>query len=167
MIGYLDLPEETNAAPDPDGWLHMGDLGTIDERGFLRITGRLKDVIIRGGLNIYPREIEDVIFTHADVHQVSVIGVPDEIYGEIVAAVVIPQDPSRPLDIEGLSEYCRERLARHKVPKQWYVIDAFPLTASGKVQKFLLRDLVAHGAVAPAIACRTSSPTSRPTSGRS
>jgi len=149
MIGYLDMPEETRAALDADGWLHMGDLGVMDERGYVRITGRLKDVIIRGGMNLYPREIEDVIFDHPAVAQVSVVGVPDEKFGEIVAAVIIPADAAAPPSPDELKAYCRERLARHKAPAIWFIVDAFPLTASGKVQKFMLQKLIAQGAIRP------------------
>jgi fatty-acyl-CoA synthase len=149
MIGYLDMPDETHAALDADGWLHMGDLGAMDERGFIRITGRLKDVIIRGGLNLYSREIEDVIFDHPEVVQVSVVAVPDQKYGEIVAAVVIPGDPAVPPSPEELTAYCRERLAHHKAPALWFMVEEFPLTASGKVQKFVLQELIAAGTIRP------------------
>jgi fatty-acyl-CoA synthase len=149
MIGYLDMPKETQAALDADGWLHMGDLGTMDERGYLRITGRLKDVIIRGGMNIYSREIEDVIFDHPAVAQVSVVGVPDEKYGEIVAAVIIPADPPAPPSPDELKTYRREHLARHKAPALWFMVEDFPLTASGKVQKFMLQKLIAEGGIRP------------------
>jgi fatty-acyl-CoA synthase len=149
MLGYLDMPDETSAALDADGWLHMGDLGTMDHRGYIRITGRLKDVIIRGGMNLYPREIEDVIFDHPEVAQVSVVGVPDEKLGEVVAAVIIPRDPAVPPRPDELTAHCRERMARHKAPVQWFVVEEFPLTASGKVQKFVLRDLVTSGAIRP------------------
>lgn len=150
MLGYLDMPDETATALDPCGWLHMGDLGTMDERGFVRVTGRLKDVIVRGGLNIYPREIENILFEHPEVAQASVIGVPDERLGEIVAAVVICRDPATPPDPNTLIAYCRERLARHKAPVRWFFVDRFPLTASGKVQKFALRDWIATGNIHPA-----------------
>jgi fatty-acyl-CoA synthase len=143
MLEYLDMPEATQAALDEDGWLHMGDLGVMDERGFIRITGRLKDVIIRGGLNVYPREIENVLFEHPEVAQVSVIGLPDAKYGEIVAAVVIPRDPVSPPRGEALSAFCRERLAFHKVPAGFFIVDRFPLTPSGKVQKFVLKEWIA------------------------
>ena len=96
MIGYVNAPKETSSTVDPEGWLHMGDLGTMDERGFLRITGRLKDMIIRGGMNLYPSEIENVLFSHPEVAQVSVVGVPDERWGEVVAAVVLPRDLADP-----------------------------------------------------------------------
>jgi fatty-acyl-CoA synthase len=149
MLGYVDMPEETRAALDDDGWLHMGDLGAMDERGFIRITGRLKDVIIRGGLNLYSREIENVIFEHPEVSQVSVVGVPDEKYGETVAAIVIPRDPAAPPRPEVLTAYCKSRMARHKAPAQWFIVDGFPLTASGKVQKFVLREWIAAGTIRP------------------
>ena len=149
MLGYLDMPDETSAALDADGWLHMGDLGTMDHRGYLRITGRLKEVIIRGGMNLYPREIEDVIFDHPQVAQVSVVGVPDEKFGEIVAAIVIPRDPAAPPRPDELTAHCREHLARHKAPARWFIVEEFPLTASGKVQKFVLRDLITAGAIRP------------------
>ncbi len=158
MLGYLDMPEETSAALDLDGWLHMGDLGTMDRRGYLRITGRLKDVIIRGGMNLYPREIEDVIFDHPEVAQVSVLGIPDEKYGEIVAAIVIPRDPSAPPRADDLTRHCREHLARHKAPARWFIVKEFPLTASGKVQKFVLRDLIAAGTIRPCAPSATASP---------
>lgn len=156
MIGYLDMPEETRAALDGDGWLHMGDLGTMDERGYVRITGRLKDVIIRGGMNIYSREIEDVIFDHPAVAQASVVGVPDEKYGEIVAAVIIPGDSAAPPSPDELKAYCRDRLARHKAPVLWFIVEEFPLTASGKVQKFMLQQLISEGAIRPCRATRTT-----------
>ena len=149
MLGYLDMPEETRAALDLDGWLHMGDLGAMDERGFIRITGRLKDVIIRGGLNLYPREIEDVIFEHPEVLQVSVVGVPDEKFGEVAAAVLIVRDPAAAPTPEELTAYCRERLAHHKAPSKWFIVEEFPLTASGKVQKFVLEEWITAGAIAP------------------
>ena len=145
MLGYDGGPEST--AIDADGWLHTGDLGTMDARGYLRITGRLKDMIIRGGMNLYPREIEEVLFDHPSVAQVSVVGLPDPTWGEIVAAVVIPRDPGRPLPAGELEEFCRARLARHKVPRRWYVASEFPLTPSGKVQKFRLRELIADGRI--------------------
>ncbi len=149
MRGYLDMPEATEATLDADGWLHMGDLGAMDERGFVRITGRLKDVIVRGGMNIYSREIENVIFEHPAVAQVSVIGLPDERYGEIVAAVLMVSDTACAPTPEDLVAYCRERLSRYKAPARWFLVDAFPLTASGKVQKFMLKDWIAEGIIQP------------------
>jgi acyl-CoA synthetase (AMP-forming)/AMP-acid ligase II len=149
MAGYDYLPEETGAAIDEEGWLHTGDLGTLDARGYLRITGRLKDMIIRGGMNLYPREIEDVIFAHPEVSQVSVVGVPDERWGEIVVAVVIPRDPAAAPDPAELTAYCRSHLARHKVPVQWFMVERFPLTPSGKIQKFILRDQILSATIAP------------------
>ncbi|GAA0823488.1 AMP-binding protein [Streptosporangium amethystogenes subsp. fukuiense] len=139
MTGYFDDAVATMSAIDADGWLHTGDLASMDERGYCRIEGRLKEMIIRGGENIYPREIENVIFQHPDVADVAVVGVPDDTWGEQVAAFVRPA-PGRTPDVAGLREYCLARLARHKVPKQWSVVEALPLTASGKVQKFRLRE---------------------------
>ena len=141
MLGYYDLPEATAAAIDPDGWLHTGDLGTMDERGYCRITGRLKDMVIRGGENIYPREIEDVLFTHPAVAEVAVIGVPDERWGEELAAFVRPAAAAASApDEEELRAFAGEHLARHKVPRYWVVVEQFPVTASGKIQKFVLRE---------------------------
>jgi acyl-CoA synthetase (AMP-forming)/AMP-acid ligase II len=139
MTGYLDNPQATAAAIDADGWLHTGDLGAVDERGYYRIGGRLKDMIIRGGANIYPREIEQVLFEHPDVADAAVVGVPDEVWGEQVAAFIRPAAGCAP-DSDALFAYCRERLAPYKTPRHWTFVDAFPLTGSGKVQKFLLRE---------------------------
>jgi fatty-acyl-CoA synthase len=125
----------------------MGDLGTMDERGYLRITGRSKDMIIRGGMNLYPREIEEVLFRHPEIGQVSVVGVPDEKWGEIVAAVIVPRDPALPPSPKLLKAYCRDRLARHKSPSQWFMVERFPLTPSGKVQKFVLQEWIAAGTI--------------------
>jgi fatty-acyl-CoA synthase len=157
MRGYLNAPEATAAALDADGWLHTGDLGSMDERGYLRIAGRLKEMIIRGGENIYPREIEEVLIAHPAVADASVLGVPDDYYGEVVGAAIRPAAPSPAsgngnLDGDGdddadgaalaaqLAEYCRTRLAPEKVPARWLVTDAFPMTPSGKVRKDALRD---------------------------
>jgi len=138
MAGYFEMPEATAAAIDADGWLHTGDLASMDERGYCRIEGRLKDMIIRGGENVYPREIEELLYTHPGVVDVAVVGVPDERWGEQVACFVRAKTPAP--TAEELEAFVAERLARYKVPRHWVFVDAFPLTASGKVQKFKLRE---------------------------
>jgi fatty-acyl-CoA synthase len=147
MRGYLNAPEQTAAAIDADGWLHTGDLGSMDDRGYLRIAGRLKEMIIRGGENIYPREIEEVLIAHPAVADASVLGVPDDYYGEVVGAAIRPTDGSVAGDsLAGeLAEYCRARLAAEKVPVRWLVTGSFPLTASGKIRKDALRDQLTEG----------------------
>lgn len=149
MLGYSDMPEETAATIDAQGWLHMGDLGTMDERGFLRITGRLKDIIIRGGLNIYPREIEELLYRHPEVVEATVVGIPDEKWGEQIGAVLRPENPANPPDVATLKAWCRERIAAHKTPTLWYFVDELPLTPSGKIQKFRVRDDIAAGRLIP------------------
>jgi acyl-CoA synthetase (AMP-forming)/AMP-acid ligase II len=139
MTGYFDDPAATAAAVDADDWLHTGDLASMDARGYCQIGGRLKDMIIRGGENIYPREIEQVLFEHEDVADVAVLGVPDPTWGEQVAAFIRPAAGRTP-DPEALFAYCRERLAPYKTPRHWTILDAFPLTPSGKVQKYVLRE---------------------------
>ncbi len=138
MDEYFERPEATARAVDYNGWLHMGDLGVMDEDGYCKITGRIKDMIIRGGENIFPREIEDVLITHEDILEVAVFGVPDADWGEQVAAAIRVKPGSNPED-EALMEFLREHIARHKVPRQWHRVDAFPTTASGKIQKFELQ----------------------------
>jgi fatty-acyl-CoA synthase len=145
MSGYFDNPEGTAEAIDPQGWLHTGDLGSMDKRGYCRIEGRVKEMIIRGGENLYPREIEMVLLEHAGVAEVAVVGVPDERWGEQVAAFIRPATDAAPTAAE-LEAFCRRRLAPFKVPRFWLVVDAFPMTASGKVQKFALRDRFVAGA---------------------
>ena len=139
MLGYFDMAERTAETIDGEGWLHTGDLVTMDDRGYTTITGRSKDMIIRGGENLYPREIEEVLFTHPKVADVAVVGLPDDKWGEIVAAFVRDTDPADPAtDIE-LRTFVRKSLAPQKTPALWFHVDAFPLTPSGKVQKFLIR----------------------------
>jgi fatty-acyl-CoA synthase len=144
MKGYFDDPAATAEAIDAEGWLHTGDLGSMDERGFCRIEGRLKEMIIRGGENIYPREIEQLLQTHPGVADVAVVGVPDEHWGEQVAAFIRPAPGHSPSQ-EELFAYCRQHLAPHKMPRRWVFVDAFPLTGSGKVQKFVLRERLVSG----------------------
>ena len=139
MHGYYDNPEATEATIDKAGWLHTGDLGTMDSRGYIKIVGRIKDMIIRGGENIYPREIEEVLFAHPSVGDVAVVGVPDEKWGERVIAFVRPA-PGAQGSAEDLEAFVREHLARHKTPREWFFVEELPTTASGKVQKFALRD---------------------------
>ena len=139
MLGYNDNPEATARAIDKDGWLHTGDLGTMDANGFVRITGRLKDMIIRGGENIYPAEIENVLTTHAAVAEVAVVGVPDPRWGEIAIAFLRARTGAT-LAAADLIRHVRNELAAPKTPAHWVVLDAFPLTGSGKVQKFVLRE---------------------------
>ena len=146
MHGYFDMPQATGEAIDADGWLHTGDLATMDERGYCRIVGRLKDMIIRGGENIYPREIEELLFTHPGVADAAVVGIPDERWGETVAAFVRRSADAQPqVSGQALRQFVREHLAPHKTPASWYFLESFPLTPSGKVQKFLLKEFVAKG----------------------
>jgi fatty-acyl-CoA synthase len=140
MIEYFDKPTETADTLLPDGWLRTGDLATMDERGYCRIVGRLKDMIIRGGENLFPAEIEEVLFRHPAVAEVAVVGLPDEKWGEIVAAFLRPADASAPPKVAELRAYLREHLSPQKTPSQWFLVDEFPLTGSGKVQKFAIRE---------------------------
>ena len=139
MLGYWGEPEKTADAIDRAGWMHTGDLATMDDEGYLRIVGRSKDMIIRGGENVYPREIEEYLYTHPDVADVQVVGVPDLRYGEEAAAFVILRDGAD-VDGEALREFCRGRIAHYKVPRYVTMVDDFPMTVTGKVQKFKLRD---------------------------
>jgi fatty-acyl-CoA synthase len=148
MQGYFEMEEATRAAIEPDGWLHTGDLGTMDPRGYVRITGRLKEMIIRGGENISPREIEDVLFTHPAVVEAAVVGVPDARLGEEIAAFVRRRADAE-VSAEELRLYVRERLAPFKTPRHWRFVDHLPVTASGKVQKFRLREQFAEITTGP------------------
>ncbi|MEW2395178.1 AMP-binding protein [Streptomyces sp. NPDC046862] len=145
MLGYHDLPDSTARTVDADGWLHTGDLGTMDERGFVTITGRLKDLIIRGGENIYPAEIETALAAHPLVRQAVVLGVPDREWGEQIAAVISPADPGRPPAAAELHDHLRSALAPHKTPRHWYVADDIPANAMGKIQKFVLLHRITDG----------------------
>jgi fatty-acyl-CoA synthase len=150
MRGYHDAPEATAAVIDADGWYHTGDLASLDASGALRIEGRIKDMIIRGGENLYPREVEDALFAHPAVAEAAVIGVPDPTWGEVVAAFVrlVPDQPAPSVD--ELRAHCRDRLAAYKTPVHWAFVDSFPMTPSGKIQKYLLRaDFSARQADAP------------------
>jgi len=140
MKGYYNMPEATEAAIDADGYLHSGDLGTVDADGYYRITGRIKDMIIRGGENIYPREIEEFLYTMPGVEDAQVIGVPDAKYGEVVGAFV-RRSAGSDITESDVQEYARARMARYKAPKYVFFVDEFPLTASGKIQKYKLRDM--------------------------
>jgi acyl-CoA synthetase (AMP-forming)/AMP-acid ligase II len=143
MLAYHDLPVETAAAIDADGWLHTGDEGVMDERGYVRVTGRLRDMIIRGGENIYPLEIEAALTRHPGVAAAAVLGMPDADWGEQVAAVITPA--AAPPSAAELHDHLRELLAPHKTPRRWYLAQAIPANAMGKVQKFLLRRRIAAG----------------------
>lgn len=139
MKGYYKMPDKTAEAIDEDGWLHSGDLVTMDENGYFTVVGRIKDMIIRGGENIYPREIEEFYYTMPGIKDVQVIGIPDDKYGEIVGAFII-LDEDADLTEEDVRDYGIERIARYKVPKHVFFVDEFPLTASGKIQKFKMRE---------------------------
>ena len=139
MKGYYKMPSATAAAIDADGWLHTGDLAARDPDGNYRITGRLKDMIIRGGENIYPKEIEEFIYTHPKVRDVQVIGVPDKKYGEEIMACIILKD-GETMEAGEMKEYIQSHMARHKVPRYIEFVDGFPMNAAGKIQKFKMRE---------------------------
>jgi fatty-acyl-CoA synthase len=152
MLGYWNDPERTAEAIDADGWMHTGDLAVMDDDGYLNIVGRIKDMIIRGGENVYPREIEEFLYTHPDILDVQVIGVPDARYGEEIMAWVTLREGAS-LDRDGVAEFCQDRIAHYKVPRYVHVVTEFPMTVTGKVQKFLMREaaidlLGLHGAAA-------------------
>ncbi|WP_069804468.1 AMP-binding protein [Thermogemmatispora onikobensis] len=139
MKGYYKMPEKTAEAIDSDGWLHTGDLATMDEQGYVRIVGRLKEMIIRGGENIYPAEIEDFLLQYPGVAEAQVIGVPDPFFGEEIAAVIRPREGAQ-LSAEELRAFCQGQISHQKIPRYFLFTNNFPMTASGKVQKFLLRE---------------------------
>ena len=139
MKGYYKNPDATREAIDEDKWLHTGDLAVMDENGYVRITGRLKDMIIRGGENIYPREIEEFLYTHPKILDVQIVGVPDPVFGEEVAAWIILKDGETATE-EEIREFCKGKIARYKIPKYVFFTDKYPMTASGKIQKYKLRE---------------------------
>jgi fatty-acyl-CoA synthase len=141
MLGYWNDPERTAEAIDAARWMHTGDLAVMDDDGYLNIVGRIKDLIIRGGENVYPREIEEFLYTHPDIVDVQVIGVPDVKYGEEIMAWVKVREGAEPLDAEAIREYCRGRIAHYKVPRYVHIADDFPMTVTGKVQKYKMREV--------------------------
>ena len=149
MLGYWEEPEKTAEAIDAARWMHTGDLAVMHEDGYLAIVGRIKDMIIRGGENVYPREIEEFLYGHPKIADVQVVGVPDEKYGEEIMACVIPRDAADPLTLDELARFCDGRLAHYKVPRHLRVMDSFPMTVSGKVRKIELRESFAPQNPAP------------------
>ena len=143
MKGYYKMPHATSLAIDPQGWLHTGDLARRDPDGNYKITGRIKDMIIRGGENIYPKELEDFIYTHPAVSDVQVVGVPDEKYGEEICACVILKE-GETLTEDELKEYVGASMARHKIPRYVRFVDSFPMNAAGKILKYKLRDMMTN-----------------------
>ncbi|MGW6915802.1 AMP-binding protein [Kitasatospora sp. NPDC054939] len=140
MIGYWDRPEGTAEAVDTDGWMHTGDLAVMDEDGYLTITGRIKDMVIRGGENIYPREIEEFLYTHPDILDAQVIGVPDATYGEELMAWVRLRPAAPELTAASLRAYCTGRIAHYKIPRYVHLVDEFPMTVTGKIRKVEMRE---------------------------
>jgi fatty-acyl-CoA synthase len=139
MLGYWNQPDKTAEAIDADGWMHTGDLARMDQDGYVVIEGRIKDMVIRGGENVYPREIEEFLYTHPDIQDVQVIGIPDAKYGEELMACVIMKSGAAPLDAAGLAEFCRGKLAHYKIPRYVDVRESFPMTVSGKIRKVDMR----------------------------
>jgi fatty-acyl-CoA synthase len=140
MRGYYGDTEATRKAIDAQGWLHSGDLGTMDADGYVRITGRLKEMIIRGGENIYPAEIEEFLFTHPKIAQVAVFGIPDKFYGEVVMAWVQLHAGQSATEDE-ITDFCKEKIAHFKIPAHIWFVEEFPMTVTGKLQKFRMREI--------------------------
>jgi fatty-acyl-CoA synthase len=139
MLGYWDNEEATRAAIDAARWMHTGDLATMDDEGYINIVGRIKDMVIRGGENVYPREVEEFLHTHPAIAEVQVVGVPDAKYGEELCACVRVR-PGMSVTADEVHEFCRGKIAHYKVPRHVVVVEEFPMTVTGKVQKYLLRE---------------------------
>ncbi len=139
MAGYYKMPEKTAETIDAEGWLHTGDLATMDGRGYVNIVGRLKDMVIRGGENLFPREIEEFLIRYPKIADVQVVGVPDTFFGEELLAVIIPK-AGEPLSEQEVRAYCQGQISHQKIPRYFQFVASYPMTGSGKVQKFLLRE---------------------------
>jgi fatty-acyl-CoA synthase len=139
MLGYWTEPDKTAEAIDTARWMHTGDLATMDDGGYLSIVGRIKDMVIRGGENVYPREIEEFLYTHPDIADVQVIGVPDQKYGEELMAWIVMRPGAEPLTVAGVRSFCEGQLAHYKVPRYVHVVDGFPMTVTGKIRKVEMR----------------------------
>jgi fatty-acyl-CoA synthase len=139
MHGYWDDPAKTAEAIDAEGWMHTGDLATMDAEGYVNIVGRIKDLVIRGGENIYPREIEEFLYRHPAVQDVQVVGVPDAKYGEEICAWIVLKPGQTTTDVE-LREFCKGQIAHYKIPRYMRFVNEFPMTVTGKIQKFKIRD---------------------------
>jgi fatty-acyl-CoA synthase len=140
MLGYWEDPDKTAEAIDADGWMHTGDLAEMRDDGYCNIVGRIKDMVIRGGENIYPREIEEFLYAHPDIEDVQVIGVPDQKYGEELCAWVKLRAGAAPLDADAVREFCSGRLSHYKIPRYVIVVDEFPMTVTGKIRKVAMRE---------------------------
>jgi fatty-acyl-CoA synthase len=140
MLGYWQEPDKTAEAIDAARWMHTGDLATMDDGGYLNVVGRIKDVVIRGGENVYPREVEEFLYAHPDVADVSVVGVPDERYGEELMAWVVMKPGAAPLTAEAVREFCAGKIAHYKVPRYVHVVESFPMTVTGKIRKVEMRE---------------------------
>ena len=141
MLKYWNNDEKTQEAIDNAGWMHTGDLATMDEDGYIQIVGRIKDMVIRGGENIYPKEIEEFLYTHPSIEEVQVTGIPDEKYGEELIAWVKLRPEADPVDADGLIEFCKGQIAHFKIPRNYKFVDEFPMTVTGKIQKFKMREI--------------------------
>jgi len=139
MKGYDDEPEATERAIDAEGWLHTGDLGLMREDGYIHLTGRAKDMIIRGGENVYPREVEEFLYTHPKVAEAQVVGIPDERLGEVVVAWIRLKAEQRSTE-EEIRKFCEEKIAYFKIPQYVRFVEQFPMTVTGKIQKFRIRE---------------------------
>ncbi|MGQ4614699.1 AMP-binding protein [Nocardia sp. R7R-8] len=141
MLGYWDQPDKTAEAIDAARWMHTGDIGVMDDEGYLAVTGRIKDMVIRGGENVYPREIEEFLYTHPDILDAQVIGVPDPKYGEELMAWIRMRENAKPLDVAAVREFATGKLAHFKIPRYVHVVEAFPMTVTGKIRKAEMREL--------------------------
>jgi fatty-acyl-CoA synthase len=140
MLGYWDEAEKTAEAIDVAGWMHTGDLAVMDAQGYVNISGRIKDMVIRGGENVYPREIEEFLYSHPDIADVQVVGVPDEKYGEELMAWVVLKPGREPLTVEQVRAFCTGQLAHFKIPRYVHIVEGFPMTVTGKVRKIEMRE---------------------------